>query len=651
MLTDFSLPVGSVGRFAIVKLWPEIKTAEDECIARLKLAAQALGIECIEIHADGSLLCDRNIKVSKSNVDFVIHLHYDTPKYYDAFSFVALWNPLKFYHEWGYIRCSRNLTTHDDFLSCSSSAADDHVARMIRGTATHLPARFNLYHSTADVIHSPSLGDLKLFYAGINWEAISGGKSRHQEVLKSLDKTGLIRIYGPTIFQGVQVWAGYDSYVREVPFDGVSMIDEISKAGVALVLSSQAHKDSSLMSNRLFESVAAGALIICDENPFAKQHFGDSLLYIDSRSPVEQIVADITRHLDWARVHPELALAMITKAQHIFRQKFTLIQNLSDIYNGLAFRKHELLMRQNPPASPALKISLNLLMPEYSAAVLETHLDSVRVQAYENFGPILVVDSRAADSYRREIEAALALSPVVIKLFEVDFFRGGIHPELKIRRLLGEIIQELLERESGTDAFIVVAPNEKLLSNHLSVLAGSLQRNPGVTCAATAAVLVNGEVVHSVHELIDFGHFDKKGPPGLGRFIFRVASLPPDLNIALPYLDGRPLAVMTNGNVIDQQLPASILINLQEEYPEHPSDNAVESELIRDYCPDALKWSSGFGPKPMTMTCQPVEQRPLTMLQIFFRLITPSWYKAQVVAMYRLGFESRMQVLRQRLGL
>lgn len=651
MLTDFSLPVGSVGRFAIVKLWPEIKTAEDECIARLKLAAQALGIECIEIHADGSLLSDRKIKVSKTNVDFVIHLHYDTPKYYDAFSFVALWNPLKFYHEWGYIRCSRNLTTHDDFLSCSSTAADDHVARMIRGTATHLPARFNLYHSTADIIHSPSLGDLKLFYAGINWEAISGGKSRHQEVLKCLDKTGLMRIYGPKIFQDVRVWAGYDSYVREVPFDGVSMIDEISKAGVALVLSSQAHKDSSLMSNRLFESVAAGALIICDENPFAKQHFGDSLLYIDSRSPVEQIVTDITRHLDWARMHPDLALAMITKAQDIFRQKFTLIQNLSDLYSGLASRKHELLMRQNPPASSALKISLNLLMPEYSKEVLEAHLDSIRVQEYEDFAPHLVVDSRVANLYRCEIEAALALSPVAIELLEVDFFREGIHAELKTRRLMGEIIQELLQKASVADAFILVAPNEKLLSNHLSVLAGALQRSPSVTCAATAAVLVNGEAVHSVHELIDFGHVDRNGPPGLGRFIFRMTSLPPDLSIALPYLDGRPLAAMTNGSVIEQQLPASIMIYTQMEFPQRTWDDAVESELIRDYCPAALRWSSGFGPKPLTMTYQPAELRPLTMLQVFFRLLTPSWYKAQVVAMYRLGFGSRMQVLRQRLGL
>ena len=221
MEQDFVLPAGHTGRFAIVKLWPEIKTAEDECIARLKISAIALGLECFEIHADGRLLESPDKVIQKKDVDFVLHLHYDTPKLYDAFSFVALWNPIQFYHEWGYSRTSRNLLTHDDFVSCSSPAADDHVARLIRKVATHLPPFFNLYHSLAGIVHPPSLGDQKLFYAGINWDALRGGISRHQELLKRLDKTGNLRIFGPAILQGVKVWNGYDSYVREIPFYGI----------------------------------------------------------------------------------------------------------------------------------------------------------------------------------------------------------------------------------------------------------------------------------------------------------------------------------------------------------------------------------------------------------------------------------------------
>jgi hypothetical protein len=426
MKQDFVLPSGLVGRFAIVKLWPEIKTAEDECIARLKIAAASLGLECIEIHADGRLLEEPDKTVGKADVDFVLHLHYDTPKLYDVFSFVALWNPVQFYHEWGYPRTSRNLLTHDDFLSCSSPAADAHVSRLIRKAATHLPPFFNLYHSLADIVHSPSLGDYKLFYAGINWEALSKGKSRHQELLKRLDKTGNIRIFGPTLFQGVKVWDGYESYVKEIPFDGVSMIDEISRAGIALVLSSQAHKESELMSNRLFESVAAGALVVCDENNFARKFFGESLLYIDTRCSVEETFETIENHLAWVKTNPDKALAMMAKAQEIFREKFALNQNLSDLYNGFSNRKLELAKHQRLESGTGIKIRLCLLMPEYSKAVLNAHIASVAAQEYKDFSSILVIDSAEADKYRNNIQNSLAQSPA-IDVLETNFFTYGIN--------------------------------------------------------------------------------------------------------------------------------------------------------------------------------------------------------------------------------
>jgi len=649
----FSLPEGIVRRFAVVKLWPDIQTAEDECIARLKIAARSMNIECIEILADGSLLTNPSVKVSKTTVDFVLHLHYDTPKRYDAFSFVALWNPLKFYHEWGYARCSRNLTTHDDFISCSATAADDHVMRMIRGQATHLPALFNLYHSIAGVIHPPSLGAGKLFYAGINWEAISGGKSRHQEVLKCLDKTGLMSIYGPQMFQGVKVWAGYESYVDEVPFDGMSMIDEISRAGIALVLSSPAHKESELMSNRLFESIAAGALVICDENPFAKRYFGDALLYIDGRASVEQVVDDIKRHMDWAKTHRLQALAMIKKAQAIFTEKFTLIRNLADLYGGLLQRRQELLMLQNPPTAPRINISLNLLMPEYSEAVLHAHIKSAMVQEYRDFSATLVVDTRDAERHQEAIQAALQASTFPIALVIVDFWDYGIDPEIKTRRRLGQVFYGLLLSAVGHDAFIVVAPNETLFSNHLGVLAGALQRDSYVDCAATAAILVDGDApVHAVHELIDYGHVNRAGPPGYGRFIFRMAGIPGDIHIALPYLDGRPLAVLVGDKTISQQLPATVTIYLETEFPARTWDEAAENEVIRSFSPDAFKLATGFGPRPeFASMAQPQSAAAMTISQLGRKLFNRRWVGVQVEAIRKQGLAKRMQVARRKLGL
>ncbi len=648
MEQDFVLPPGLHGRFAIVKLWPELKTAEDECIARLKIAAENLGLECIEIHADGRLLDEPDKIIAKKDVDFVLHLHYDTPKLYDVFSFVALWNPIQFYHEWGYSRTSRNLLTHDDFVSCSSPAADDHVGCLVRKVATHLPPFFNLYHSIADIVHPPSLGDHKLFYAGINWDALRGGISRHQELLKRLDKTGNLRIFGPAIFQGVNVWKGYASYVREIPFDGVSMLDEISKAGIALVLSSQAHKDSELMSNRLFESLAAGALVICDENNFARKFFGESLLYIDSRCSIEQICDDIENHLIWAKKNHFEALTMIKKAQEIFRQKFSLKKNLSDLFLGLPGRKLKLLKRLYPEPCTQIKICLNMLLPEYSDTILDAYIINVVAQEYKNFSPVLIIDKIAVKKNLASIKNALLRSPIPIEVLEVDFFAYGINKDIQTRRKIGEVIAEVLEGQMlQADAVVFVAPNEKIFSNHLQVLAGSLHRNPNTNCGATSVVIKHGyQPVHAVHERIDFCQFDPACPIGYARFIFRVSALPGDLRLVLPYLDGKTMAVLVGDNIITQELPATVIINTTAEFPAGPWDEGRENELISSFCPSAFTIFTGHE------IILPRLREPLMVADIASQVVKRlswNWMVAQVSALRRDGLTPRINVLKRKI--
>ena len=647
------LPGGLVGRFAVVKLWPGIKTAEDECIARLQIAASALGLECVEIHADGRFIANDNVRASRENVDFVLHLHYDTPKQYDAFSFVALWNPIRFYHEWGYTRTSRNLTTHDDFISCLSTAADDHVARMVRGSGTHLPARFRLFHSTADIARQPGVGDGKLFYAGINWEALGGGKSRHGEVLKLLDATGDLRIYGPTIFQGVQVWAGYQSYVREVPFDGVSMLDEIARAGVALVLSSQAHKESGLMSNRLFESVAAGALVICDENVFASRHFGDALLYIDSRDDATKMAQDIQAHLRWARANPHLALEKIARAQAVFRARFTLISNLRELYAGLPERLHQLQALRNPPTAGNVRVRLYLLMPTYSPQVLQRHLQSAAVQTHEDLEVVLVADSAAIAAHRAEIDAAIGAIRVGVTLRPAEFSWSS-PTGVKARRKLGEVFLDLLSDPGGIDAFMLVAPNEQLLSDHVAALAGALQRDPALQCAATAAVARDSDAhVHAVHEIIGFDDLPQATQSGYGRFIFRVAGLPQDLQMALPHLDDRAMAPLVGQHSVAQLLAATIDIDLRALPTPLLSERAVETAVIRDFSPAALQVRFGHGPQHLPVPPPPPEPPPppLTLGRLVRGVFSIRWLRLQAKALRTYGVRERMKMVRRRLGL
>jgi hypothetical protein len=152
--------------------------------------------------------------LTRHDVDFVLNLHFETPKRYDIFSFVALWNPLQFFHEWGYRRFTNNILTHDDFFSCSSPWADDHVKRCIASDPMRDAPRLTLYHSLSEPILPPTTGDGVLFYTGINWERLGKRPQRHGDLLSLLDKTGRLRIYGPKVFNGVDVWAGFRSLMR-----------------------------------------------------------------------------------------------------------------------------------------------------------------------------------------------------------------------------------------------------------------------------------------------------------------------------------------------------------------------------------------------------------------------------------------------------
>ena len=85
-------------KFAVIKFWPNVKAAEDEIIERLKIAARSLGLECIVVDTFARLVDPPHTQLTRDDVDFVLSMHFTTPKRFDIFSLVTLWNPLPFYH-------------------------------------------------------------------------------------------------------------------------------------------------------------------------------------------------------------------------------------------------------------------------------------------------------------------------------------------------------------------------------------------------------------------------------------------------------------------------------------------------------------------------------------------------------------------------
>lgn len=119
-----------------------------------------------------------------------------------------------------------------------------------------------------------------------------------------------------------------EGYMGKLPFDGISVIEALQKHGIVLIIHSERHFQFGIPSSRIFEAAAASTVVICDENPFVKKHFGDSVYYIDTSKKGEEIYAQIMQHMDTIALHPEAALYKAKQAHQIFLDKFLMTEQL-----------------------------------------------------------------------------------------------------------------------------------------------------------------------------------------------------------------------------------------------------------------------------------------------------------------------------------
>jgi hypothetical protein len=319
-------------KIGIIRLWPDQAAAEHEIIERFRRAAAIFGIDILELDSLGFLLDGPRHPISQDDVDFVISLHYETPKAFDCFTWGALWNPVDFYVEWGVSPYLDNQFSHDGYLTCGSAAVQ-------RLAETELGDRYagtpfvDVNHTLSGPIYAPTLrSDRRVAYCGINWERLSNKPGRFSGLLKALDKRDVLDIYGPSEVRGVKVWEGFDGYRRSAPFDGVSLIGDLAESGAVLALSSPAHIRSGIMSMRLFEAAAAGALVFVDGNKFFDDHFENEVIRLKMIGSSEDQATEINRHLDYFNKNPEEALARCASLQSKFLSSYSLHHQLLDVY-------------------------------------------------------------------------------------------------------------------------------------------------------------------------------------------------------------------------------------------------------------------------------------------------------------------------------
>ena len=156
-----------------------------------------------------------------------------------------------------------------------------------------------------------------IFYCGNNWDSGRSSETA-KNLFRALEKLGLMYVYGP---EGVWKHLG-SSYKGFIPLDGTSLIDRIHDCGVGLCIHSNEHMHANIPMSRFFEICAAGAIAICDNHPWIREHFGDDALFFDHTQSWEDRVADIKAHWDWIQSHPDEAKAMAKRAHAKFIEQY-----------------------------------------------------------------------------------------------------------------------------------------------------------------------------------------------------------------------------------------------------------------------------------------------------------------------------------------
>ena len=275
---------------------------------------------CKNIHWNADLLDVRNLEeFRKNSYDFVIHLTPETYKHQNCKNYLAIFHPAyHYFKKGGFLK--RKYQHYDGYLltylpGANGTKKGDFENKLKFPHIRWYPTAQRREYRIVDPSH--------LFYIccawGNRWE-----DEKFTQLLRLLDTESYMQLYGNQTFQSYYP----KSYRGTVPYDEESLCKRIAQAGVALVLHSSQHNALALPSGRIFEAAEASAVIICDQNSFVQEHFGDSVFYINTDSDSLSIYSQIQHHMNWIGTNKIQALEKAKRAHEIYLEKFSLEDQL-----------------------------------------------------------------------------------------------------------------------------------------------------------------------------------------------------------------------------------------------------------------------------------------------------------------------------------
>lgn len=272
---------------------------------------------CKNLHWEADVLDIHHCNhLSDSPYDFVINLvpgSYPHPK---CKNYMAIFHPTHHYFDKkGFLK--KKYRRYDGYLLTYSPQKEPQSFFYRR------PFPYIQWYPTVQRREHQKVDPSRLFHICCLWGNRFEDK-KFRRCLHLLDKEPSTRFYGSQLIQSLYP----KSYQKSLPYEGEELYETAAEAGVTLVLHSSAHNRCGVPSGRIFEAAAASTVIICDENTFVREHFGDSVLYINTDETGESIYKQIRDHMHWIQSHKEAALEKAAKAHAIYKEKFALEDQL-----------------------------------------------------------------------------------------------------------------------------------------------------------------------------------------------------------------------------------------------------------------------------------------------------------------------------------
>lgn len=482
--------------FALLCDWPHAKAAENETIKRISSAAKSLNKNVLVINRKGEVIdLEKGIHASdrvitNDDVDFVINLHFTSPRVYDGFSYLLLWNPLKFPHDWDYERYAASMASNHDSISCGSSFADECFYRysFCQGYQ-HLFPQIRLNHTNSGPYFDFCDDRSGVFYCGIGWDkSKTNPQQRFHDVFTILDKKSVLKIYGPKKLGKSEPWKGFASYQGEIAFDGTSLFKTISQSLLGLAISHPAHLETEIATSRIFEIIAGGALPLCDDNSFIKKNFGDRVLYIDGKTPEEKATS-ILRHHEWALNNKPTVKNMVEDLQNLMKEKFDLSVQLTGLYEQHFARRKEI---EEMYFARSEKMHVNIIyFLNHREDDLSALKKSFKAQSYGNKS-LFILSALSDFDY-----SSLEKEGINYRLLRSE----NVGDETQVGRMLQSVRDQLPSGEN--ECYMVFTKNSQLFYDHLTSLVRVLEDDSEVEVVDFLAARLLGSGETSDAKIID----------------------------------------------------------------------------------------------------------------------------------------------------